>query len=216
MVIDARQQLPRYQRALDGLVLPVSVASHPALDFCNTLAGWNADEQLEYLQSYAHLAVWAREAALVDAPTEARLRDVAHRDPTAARRQLRAARRLREALYAACTDPGDEESWNAVARHVRIAASRSVLRRDERPGRRWSVADTGLARPVLELARSAGDLLATTDLAHVKACPGTGCGWLFLDPRGRRRWWSMAVCGNRAKARRHAERTRPASGGTTG
>jgi predicted RNA-binding Zn ribbon-like protein len=41
---------------------------------------------------------------------------------------------------------------------------------------------------------------------HVHTCPS--CGWLFLDPRGRRRWCSMATCGNRAKVRAHAARAR--------
>jgi predicted RNA-binding Zn ribbon-like protein len=40
----------------------------------------------------------------------------------------------------------------------------------------------------------------------VKACPGDSCGWLFLDPRGRRRWCIMATCGNRSKVRAHAAR----------
>jgi predicted RNA-binding Zn ribbon-like protein len=39
----------------------------------------------------------------------------------------------------------------------------------------------------------------------VRTCPS--CGWLFLDARGRRRWCSMATCGNRAKVRAHAART---------
>ncbi|MGW5195753.1 CGNR zinc finger domain-containing protein, partial [Kribbella sp. NPDC004138] len=46
---------------------------------------------------------------------------------------------------------------------------------------------------------------AGQDRAHVRTCPS--CGWLFLDPRGRRRWCSMATCGNRAKVRAHAART---------
>ncbi|MGE5829869.1 MAG: CGNR zinc finger domain-containing protein [Micromonosporaceae bacterium] len=43
----------------------------------------------------------------------------------------------------------------------------------------------------------------------MSACPGEICGWLFADPRGRRRWCSMAWCGNRAKARRYARRHAP-------
>jgi predicted RNA-binding Zn ribbon-like protein len=34
------------------------------------------------------------------------------------------------------------------------------------------------------------------------------CGWVFADPSGRRRWCSMAWCGNRSKVRRHAARAR--------
>jgi predicted RNA-binding Zn ribbon-like protein len=69
-------------------------------------------------------------------------------------------------------------------------------------------ASTGLDLPLLAVAWAAADLLTST--GTVAACPGTGCGWLFADPRGRRRWCSMALCGNRAKARRHAGRARRA------
>jgi predicted RNA-binding Zn ribbon-like protein len=44
--------------------------------------------------------------------------------------------------------------------------------------------------------------------ARLKACPDEGCGWAFYD-RSRNRsstWCSMAVCGNRAKARAFRER----------
>ncbi|HET7305552.1 MAG TPA: CGNR zinc finger domain-containing protein [Segeticoccus sp.] len=40
------------------------------------------------------------------------------------------------------------------------------------------------------------------------ACPGDDCGWLFLNPGGRRRWCSMSPCGNRAKVAAHARRHR--------
>jgi predicted RNA-binding Zn ribbon-like protein len=61
---------------------------------------------------------------------------------------------------------------------------------------------------MLEIARAAGTLLSSPELAKVGRCPGHGCGWLFADPRGRRRWCVMAVCGNREKARRHARKAR--------
>src|SRR5262249_5068894 len=76
------------------------------------------------------------------------------------------------------------------------------------------------------IAWSAAAFLTSPAAATVGACPGVGCGWVFADPRGRRRWCSMAWCGNRAKARPHAQRLRdtvgadapstPASGGTWG
>jgi predicted RNA-binding Zn ribbon-like protein len=56
------------------------------------------------------------------------------------------------------------------------------------------------------VALAAEGLLTSELSAFVSACPGAGCGWLFADRRGRRRWCSMAACGNRAKARRYAER----------
>jgi predicted RNA-binding Zn ribbon-like protein len=208
-MVSNRQQSARYRRVVDGLVLPVPIATQGALDFCNTLAGWHEDGAFDYLATYSHLAVWARETGLVDERSTAEALEHASVDPRGAARQLERARSLRRALYRACTDPTDDAAWDAVAGEARAAAGRAVLSRSAMPGRRWSVApDVGLERPVLELAREAADLLAGTDLRHVRACPGTHCGWLFVDPSGRRRWCTMEVCGNRAKARRHAERRR--------
>jgi predicted RNA-binding Zn ribbon-like protein len=55
---------------------------------------------------------------------------------------------------------------------------------------------------------SAGDLLVGPKLAKVRACANEKCQWLFLDDSksGTRRWCSMSMCGNRAKAHRHYAR----------
>lgn len=192
------------------------MGGHPSLDFCNTLAGWGQAEPREYLATYPHLAVWAREAGLIGSAATARVRADAENDPGGATRTLERARALRAQLYSACTDRAAGAAWETVAEEFRAAAAASVLVPDASPGRRWLVPeDTGLALPLLEVARRAGELLASVELDHVGRCPGEGCGWLFLDPRGRRRWCTMAVCGNRAKARRHARRTRTGTGTQT-
>lgn len=201
-------ELPRYQRFVDGLVLPAPVADEPALDFCNTRAGWGAPQPREYLASYEHLVLWAREAGLIAAPVAGRLRRSAKREPEQAGRVLERTLALRDALYAACTD-SSPAAWDAVAAEAREASAVAVLIQNAPPGRRWMIPESaGLDLPALELARTAGALLASTDLESVGRCPGEGCGWLFPDTRGRRRWCTMAVCGNRAKARRHAARAR--------
>jgi hypothetical protein len=45
---------------------------------------------------------------------------------------------------------------------------------------------------------------------HLKVCANPACRWLFLDrsKNHARLWCDMAVCGNRAKARRYADRHR--------
>jgi predicted RNA-binding Zn ribbon-like protein len=210
-VVSQESQLPRYQRSVDGLVLPASVADEAALDFCNTRAGWNSAEPREYLVSYDHLVVWAREASLLDDEAAERLRHDAARDPAAGRRVLDRALALRSAIYTTCTDAQAAGAWDEVAAAAHSAAAAAVLVREAPAGRRWAIpASAGLERPLLELGRAAGALLASTDLVAVRSCPGHDCGWLFLDPRGRRRWCTMAVCGNRAKARRHAARRKRA------
>ncbi|TMI77299.1 MAG: hypothetical protein E6H05_00485 [Bacillati bacterium ANGP1] len=63
---------------------------------------------------------------------------------------------------------------------------------------------------------AASELLTSADVRRVRQCQSDdGCGWLFIDrsKNGTRRWCSMSVCGNRAKARRHYERTKVSRGG---
>jgi predicted RNA-binding Zn ribbon-like protein len=202
-------EVARYQRLVDGFVLPAAVAGEPVLDFCNTRAGWGTPEPREYLTSYDHLVVWAREAGLLAAVVAGRLQRRAKREPSEAERVLDRALVLRSAVYSACTDLDARADWTAVADEARAAASIAVLDAGAAPGERWRIPeDAGLAAPVLELAAAAAAFLASTDLAVVGRCPGHDCGWLFLDPRGRRRWCVMAVCGNREKARRHAQKVR--------
>jgi predicted RNA-binding Zn ribbon-like protein len=58
---------------------------------------------------------------------------------------------------------------------------------------------------------SGAQLLTGPRAGAVRQCQDDrGCGWLFVDEsrRQNRRWCSMGDCGNRAKARRHHERTR--------
>jgi predicted RNA-binding Zn ribbon-like protein len=209
-VVSGVDQLPRYQRLVDGLVLPASVAGDVVLDFCNTRAGWGTSEPREYLVSYDHLAVWAREAELVGAEATKRLRRHARREPDAAARRLEEALSLRSDLYAALTDPRASSASNAVVAEARTARAATIFVRAANPGRRWRIPESGagLALPMLELALAAAALLDSPRVSTIGRCPGHDCGWLFLDPRGRRRWCSMEVCGNRAKARRHAARAR--------
>jgi predicted RNA-binding Zn ribbon-like protein len=60
------------------------------------------------------------------------------------------------------------------------------------------------------IARSAAEILAEPDSARLRTCANPECGLLFCDSSRthRRRWCSMAVCGNRSKvasfSRRHS------------
>jgi len=64
--------------------------------------------------------------------------------------------------------------------------------------------------PVDRLAIGAVEVLTEIPLDRVKRCDDAACGWLFVDGshRQNRRWCSTADCGNRARARRHYERSR--------
>jgi len=124
---------------------------------------------------------------------------------------------LREAVYRCALGTDDPAPWRLLGEAAARAREHAVLLPGG-PGQpaTWQVlAERGGRTPeaaadqVLHAVALAAEALLTSPLAlTVAACPGVGCGWLFTDPRHRRRWCTMAVCGNRAKARRHAERLR--------
>ncbi|MGZ4485582.1 MAG: CGNR zinc finger domain-containing protein [Nocardioidaceae bacterium] len=193
---------------VDGQVLPQPLAGHPALELCNTWAGWNTPgEDGDYLTSYDTLAVWAREQQLLSAEQADRAMRAAGRSRRQAVEVLATTRELRHSLYWLLVDPDRDPEVGALAGLVEeaAAAQRLVLAADG--GVTWQLREDNPVRlPLLAVAHAVGELLTGPERWQVHACPGHACGWLFLDPRGRRKWCSMAVCGNRAKVRAHAQR----------
>jgi predicted RNA-binding Zn ribbon-like protein len=196
--------VPAHYEVVDGFRLPARISGHPALDFCNTWAGWDGHAAGDYLASYEHLVVWAGFVGILRPDQVSVLRQRAHGSTSAAALVLEQARAFRANLYAVLRDPAGAPAWPAVADQVAAAARTLHLHRADETIR-WELAPAAdLFAPLGAAAWSAGELLTSPALGRVRACPGTGCGWLFLDPTGRRRWCVMAICGNREKARRFA------------
>ncbi len=194
---------------VDGLVIPVSLAGHPVLDFCNTRAAWTAPVPKEYLRSHAHLTVWAGANGLVPPAEVAGLRRAGERSAGAGMAVVDRAVRFRSALYALLVGPAGAADWATVNTEIRHAGA--AVRLDPDPGAAlatWGLTGTDLDRPLFAVVWAAARFLTTPAARAVDACPSHDCGWLFPNPTGRRRWCSMALCGNRAKARRHAQRAR--------
>lgn len=198
--------MPAHYEVVDGLRLPARISGHPALDFCNTWAGWDGHAAGEYLAGYEHLVVWAGFVGILRPDQVSVLRQRARGSTSAAASVLERARAFRANLYAVLRDPACAPAWPAVADQVAAAAQTLHLHRADETIR-WEIASAAdLSAPLTAAAWSAGELLTSPALRRVRACAGAGCGWLFLDPSGRRRWCVMAVCGNREKARRFAAR----------
>jgi predicted RNA-binding Zn ribbon-like protein len=209
-----------------GVRLPDAVGGHPALDFCNTRAGWGEEEPKEYLQDAEALLLWCLEQHLLQDGTVAALRDRVRGDDDAAAVMLGAALELREAVRDVALGTRDGEPWDVVAgwalraraagrlvpAYVLDAAGAELAKEDPVAAARWELdePEADLDAPLLAIAHMVDDLLTSPSGTTVGACPGTGCGWLFTDRRRRRRWCSMAACGNREKVRRHAQRARRA------
>ena len=187
------------------------------LNFANTMDPRQGDHPREFLTGYPDLVTWSVRAGAVDRPTAAELAAAAERDPDAAETAYAEAIRLREALYEVFSAVAAGTAVPAVAlATVNAAAAAAFAHARVEPdgtGYRWGWRSdpAALDRMLWPVLRSAVDLLTSAELARVKECPGLGdCGWLFLDTskNGSRRWCSMEGCGNRAKGRRHYQRTR--------
>lgn len=190
-------------------------ADHLALDFVN--AGRGATRvRAERLPSPASVIAWLVEAGVLGDVEAARLRT----SVPDARLLLTEAHRLRDAIEEMV------EAWTggvllpsfALLGINRVAASHSgswrlVLQdastRVEASAR--GRAPVGVLAPVAE---AAARLVAEVDPARVRRCEAPGCGLWFLDrsKNGRRRWCSMARCGNRAKVAAHYRRRKGAGG----
>jgi predicted RNA-binding Zn ribbon-like protein len=189
------------------------VGGHVALDFTNTVGGF-LRERVERVETYADLLAWARTAEVVDDAEAAALEVIADADPDGAVAALGAARAQREALHrwlaaAASGVPGDDVDRIRVADDVVAAHRAARLAADPTSGPAWltTVDDAGLALPARRLALATAALLAGEERRRIGLCGR--CSWLFLDPSPsrRRRWCSMATCGNRAMAARHHARS---------
>ncbi|NYV78342.1 AfsR/SARP family transcriptional regulator, partial [Streptomyces sp. UH6] len=129
-----RPPAPLYAVRVGEEWLPWSTGGHPALEFCNTFAGWGRSAPLpgsDWLRGYSTLAVWAGHLGLADDHDVTRLLGRAAREPSEAAAVLDEARAYRERLYTCLTDPEDAAAFRAVANAAQEAAGLAVLTRGE-------------------------------------------------------------------------------------
>jgi predicted RNA-binding Zn ribbon-like protein len=196
-------------RTLETLEL---VGGALCLDFVNTI---NSRLHLEhdYLMQYADLVGWANKVGILSPTQSNQLQKRAKQSEQEAENALIEAWKIREILYRmfSSTAKGSEPNKNDMELFIRAygdAISHGHLRRKDNQYRAtWNVDESSdaLLWPIIH---SAGDLLQSDDLAHVKECPG--CGWFFLDTSKNqsRRWCSMNTCGARDKMRRYHKKKR--------
>jgi predicted RNA-binding Zn ribbon-like protein len=197
---------------------------HLALDFINSrstpLGVWT-----EWLGDGIELVDWLLEAGAIETADATRFRE-----DTGARKALdeiaERARILREWLRGfVARHAGRNITAKALAElgplndllarsdiywQVEAAgASRDAAGTFQRPlrlrtVRRWTTPDQ-LLQP---LAEAIADLVCNEDFRLIRVCEGKGCILYFLDKTKAhaRRWCSMALCGNRAKAAAHRAR----------
>ncbi|WP_027055274.1 CGNR zinc finger domain-containing protein [Mesorhizobium erdmanii] len=195
------------------------------LDFLNSIAT-PLDTPVDWIKDGEGLLDWVGQARL--APPEAleTMREQAL--PGELDRVADQARRLREWFRGfvgehkgrplAAQDLAQLEPLNRLlerdeifARIAPILADKDLPGSNEIPlqlqtTRKWRTPEALL----LPIGEALARFVCSEDFSHVKACEGPACTLLFVDhTRGhRRRWCSMAQCGNRAKQAAHRHRVK--------
>ena len=100
---------------------------------------------------------------------------------------------------------------HAAAINDRLKANRGyseLIRTDEGYEKHFRADFSDVRQILIAVAESAADLLAFGDLSLVRKCENPDCVLYFYDTtkNHKRRWCSMAACGNRAKVRAFYER----------
>jgi len=179
---------------------PHLVAGRLALDFAN-LAPTPHD------LSWNEFVTFLVDARLVTEDRASRLRPLIQSEPHAVDAVLLRILRLRECLRAIFGSIVKEESFPAswvepVNEILRITEGHDELMSHNGS---WSLQyvarEGGLEWLLAAIARSAAELLVEGPRAPIRRCANPSCRLFFYDDSRtrRRRWCSMAVCGNRHK-----------------
>jgi predicted RNA-binding Zn ribbon-like protein len=185
----------------------------PSLDFVNTRRNREAgrvDEVAEYLCSPEDFTAWLSAAGLSPAGVS----------PALDEETFAGALVLREAISALVTatvvgDSAPPAAVRCVNTWLALPPQRPVLHLEAGVPVLGPPPAARTPRGVLAMiAADAAELLGTDLRERLRICPGPGCRGRFLDdsPAGRRRWCSMAVCGNRNKAAMHRQAAHAAAG----
>ncbi|TCS06419.1 ABATE domain-containing protein [Rhizobium sp. BK418] len=192
-----------------------------ALDFLNSVAT-PVDVPIDWIEDGEGLLRWLQQARLVSPETLDAIR--AQALPGELDKVADQARSLREWFRIFVREhKGKQLKPDAL---TELEPLNRLLERDEgysrvvarqtgegeifefQPMRKWRSPEALL----LPVGEALGRFVCTEDFLNVKACEGPSCTLLFADhTRGhRRRWCSMALCGNRAKQAAHRHRVKQA------
>jgi predicted RNA-binding Zn ribbon-like protein len=162
--------------------------------FVNTL---DIEGGIDELSSPRALAAWLRGRGLL-------------REGTATRPDVARARKVREALRALLAANNGVSVRKEAALELSRAARRADMRLRFEPdgSARLEPAARGVDGALGRLLAIVAAAVAEGTWSRLKACRAPGCRWAFYDhARNRsRHWCSMAVCGNRTKARAYRRR----------
>ena len=203
---------------------PFFLADHLALDLLNSRLA-PSGQPIEWLSNGADLVNWLTHAGAIGDSVASLFREDA--DATDALDDAaEQVRRLREWFRGfAARHAGRELTPAALAElkplnrllarddsYRQIAAAPSEHRDVAKSALGWRLERrwTSPERLLQPIADAMGDLVCNADFRLVKTCEGPTCTVMFYDRTKAhgRRWCSMALCGNRAKAATHRAKRR--------
>ncbi len=191
---------------------PLRIGEHPALDFLNSILA-PSGETIDFLHNGTTFARWLSRSGVVPDRVGAAAKAFT---PQQLDRLAAEARELREwfrkvVLRWQASDDGAVRPTDLDRLNVLLSKS-SLTQAIERGRAGLELrARRALDVPhavIAELAATCADLLVDQPHEDVHKCANPPCTLLFADTkRGpRRRWCSMAVCGNRTKVAAHRAR----------
>ncbi|MBC5805223.1 MAG: hypothetical protein DLM53_02150 [Candidatus Eremiobacter antarcticus] len=171
--------------------------------FINTL---EIETGQDKLGTGAGLESWLREHGLAEATTSISAADAQHCA------QVREA--LRDLLEANRGSAVAKSAAEALSRAAR--SSQLVLRFDDGGGAILQPAATGVDATIGRILSIAYAAMIDGSWHRLKVCEDDTCRWAFYDysKNCSGSWCSMAVCGNRSKARRYRTRRKPSTSST--
>jgi predicted RNA-binding Zn ribbon-like protein len=211
--------MPDHRGRIDTIRL---VGGNVCLDFVNTANGRRTSDWLgsieENLRVPRDVVIWAQRTQLIGPGEDVILTAAIDADPRNAEAHLAALIGFRDRLHQLfeATVSGSEDREGTRELDGMLARTLRYRHLEQTGGRfQWAwdadvTAENLFDRILGRVALAAADLLTSENLHRLRMCSSHDCDWLFLDTSkaGRRRWCQMDVCGNRAKARRHAEHSR--------
>ena len=188
------------------------VGGRLAIDFANIPS--YPGSLAEHL-SWEELIVFLQASQIVSAERGSSLLALSGSDPDAAQSLLSRSIRLRDALRKAFgaivrKEPIARECAEPINQILRITEGHDEIVLEEDTWKmEFKAREGGLDWLLAAIARSAAEILVEGAQARLRICANPACGLFFSDKSRtrRRRWCSMAICGNRHKvasfARRH-------------
>ncbi len=194
---------------------PFFIAGHNALDLLNSVcAPWG--NNIEWIENCDDLLAWMEQSCLISIDDSYWFRS---KFSSVELNQVSAmARDLRERFRTFIKENHDQSAdtnqselltllnsiLNKGNQYHKIEIDKTTHVPEMHLKYRWQTSEDIL----VPLAKTMSDYICNTDFSQTKNCEGENCTLWFIDTSKsrKRRWCSMAVCGNRAKVTAHRAR----------